>query len=60
MIGKRSRLLVAGRPASTSVRDGWAGLEIKSLLDHELYVRISANWLSFEAMLSAWLFLAVA
>ena len=36
--GQRSRLLVAGGQSSVSVRDGWASLEIKSLLDHEMIV----------------------
>ena len=36
--GKRSVLRVAGHQCSTSARDGWVGLEIKSLLDHEMVV----------------------
>jgi hypothetical protein len=34
----QARLLVAGRTVAATRRDGWASLEIPSVLDHEVIV----------------------
>jgi hypothetical protein len=36
--GKTAQLLVGGRTAPVSVKDGWATFEVKSVLDHEVVV----------------------
>lgn len=36
--GRSAQLLVAGRPAAVAVKDGWATVEVKSILDHEVVV----------------------
>jgi hypothetical protein len=36
--GRGAHLLVSNAKPSVSVRDGWAALEVKSILDHEVVV----------------------
>jgi hypothetical protein len=36
--GKRARLLVAGKAATAGITAGWANLEVRSVLDHEVIV----------------------